>query len=138
MHIDHSLPVLVVDDFATMTRFIPTILTLLGFVNVETVFDANEAILRLRAGRYSMIISDCNMTLMSGLDFLNDVRSDEALENIPFIVVSTDSSIANVESAKKSCADSYLVKPFCAQTLKTKIEEAFARHRPIAPILQGA
>lgn len=138
MHIDHSLPVLVVDDFATMTRFIPTILTLLGFVNVETVFDANEAILRLRAGRYSMIISDCNMTLMSGLDFLNDVRSDEALANIPFIVVSTDSSIANVESAKKACADSYLVKPFGAQTLKAKIEEAFARHRPIAPILQRA
>ena len=131
MRIDQSLPVLVVDDYTTMTRIIRTILKQLGFANVERVHDGNQALAKLRDGSYSMVISDWNMAPMSGYDLLKEVRSDEKLANIVFIMISVESSIPRVVAARKAQADSYVTKPFSAQTLKAKIEEACANSAAI-------
>ncbi len=129
MRLDLSLPVLVVDDFTTMTRIIGNILKQIGFENVEMVHSGNEALAKLRAEKYSIVISDWNMESMSGYDLLKEIRSDERLANVCFIMISAEASISHVVGAKKAHADSYLVKPFNALSLKAKIEEAFANRR---------
>ena len=68
MRLDLSLPVLVVDDFTTMTRIICNILKQIGFQNVDMVHSGNEALAKLRAQKYSLVISDWNMESMSGYD----------------------------------------------------------------------
>lgn len=124
MHIDLSQPILVVEDSTTMSQIMRAILRQIGFRNVDQVQNGNEALTKLRAGNYSIIISDWNMESMSGYDLLKEVRADEKLAHIRFIMVSAEPSIAHVVATKKAKANCYLMKPFNAEALRAKIEEA--------------
>ncbi|MFZ4534122.1 MAG: response regulator, partial [Alsobacter sp.] len=70
--------------------------------------------------------SDWNMEPMTGYDLLKAVRSDDSLKELPFIMVTAESKTDNVIAAKKAGVNSYIVKPFNAQTLKQKIDAIFA------------
>jgi len=59
---------------------------------------------------------------MTGYELLRHVRSDENLRVTPFIMVTAESKTENVIAAKKAGVNNYIVKPFNAQTLKSKIE----------------
>jgi len=65
------------------------------------------------------------MEPMTGYDLLQQVRSDPGLSATPFIMVTAESKTENVIAAKKAGVSNYIVKPFNAQTLKTKIEAVF-------------
>jgi len=113
--------ILVVDDFATMRRIIKTILNTLGFKNIEEAVDGTDALLKLRKGTFDFIISDWNMQPMTGLDLLKQVRTDAILRNIPFIMVTAEGKPENILAAKQAGVNNYVVKPFNAETLKTKM-----------------
>ena len=72
------------------------------------------------------MISDWNMEPMSGFELLQKVREETALAETPFIIVTAESKTENVVAAKKAGVSNYIVKPFNAQTLKTKIESVCA------------
>jgi two-component system chemotaxis response regulator CheY len=65
------------------------------------------------------------MEPMTGYDLLKHVRADPTLGEIPFIMVTAESKTENVIAAKKAGVNNYIVKPFNAQTLKSKIEAVF-------------
>jgi two-component system chemotaxis response regulator CheY len=62
------------------------------------------------------------MEPMSGLDLLKNVRATPAWKDIPFIMVTAESTSENVVAAKEAGVNNYIVKPFNVQTLKKKIE----------------
>jgi two-component system chemotaxis response regulator CheY len=126
MAIDMSMPVLVVDDYNTMIRIIRNLLKQLGFEDVDDASDGSAALAKLRGKRYGLVISDWNMEPMTGYELLKEVRSDPGLNKTPFIMVTAESKTENVIAAKKAGVNNYIVKPFNAQTLKTKIEAVFA------------
>ena len=125
MAVDPSMPVLVVDDYSTMVRIIRNLLRQLGFADVDDANDGMTALAKMRARRYGLVISDWNMEPMTGFDLLRRVRSDPDLENTPFIMVTAESKTDNVIAARKAGVNNYIVKPFNAQTLKSKIEAVF-------------
>ena len=122
MTVDLSLPILVVDDYQTMVRIIRNLLRQLGFEDVDDASDGAAALAKLKQKKYGLIISDWNMEPMTGYELLRHVRADEGLRATPFIMVTAESKTENVIAAKKAGVNSYIVKPFNAQTLKTKIE----------------
>jgi len=126
MALDPSMPVLVVDDYSTMVRIIRNLLHQLGFSDVDDANDGAAALAKMRAKRYGLVISDWNMEPMSGYELLLQVRADPALGETPFIMVTAESKTDNVIAARKAGVNNYIVKPFNAQTLRTKIEAAFA------------
>jgi len=126
MAIDMSMPVLVVDDYNTMIRIIRNLLKQLGFEDVDDASDGSAALSKLREKRYGLVISDWNMEPMTGYELLKEVRSDPGLSKTPFIMVTAESKTENVIAAKKAGVNNYIVKPFNAQTLKTKIKAVFA------------
>jgi two-component system chemotaxis response regulator CheY len=71
------------------------------------------------------VISDWNMEPMTGYELLKEVRADEKLSRTPFIMVTAESKTENVIAAKKAGVNNYIVKPFNAQTLKSKIDAVF-------------
>jgi two-component system chemotaxis response regulator CheY len=76
----------------------------------------------LRAGTtYGLVISDWNMEPMTGLQLLREVRADAHLKSLPFIMVTAESKTENVIAAKEAGVSNYIVKPFNAETLKTKM-----------------
>jgi two-component system chemotaxis response regulator CheY len=126
MAIDMSMPVLVVDDYNTMIRIIRNLLKQLGFEDVDDASDGSAALAKMREKRYGLVISDWNMEPMTGYELLKEVRADPGLNKTPFIMVTAESKTENVIAAKKAGVNNYIVKPFNAATLKTKIEAVFA------------
>jgi two-component system chemotaxis response regulator CheY len=125
MAVDLSTPVLVVDDYKTMIRIIRNLLKQLGFSDVDDAADGTEALDKLRQKRYGLVISDWNMEPMTGYELLKEVRTDDHLARTPFIMVTAESKTENVIAAKKAGVNNYIVKPFNAATLKSKIDSVF-------------
>jgi len=126
MSTDISTPILVVDDYKTMIRIIRNLLKQLGFEDVDEAADGSEALNKMRGRKYGLVISDWNMEPMTGYELLKEVRSDPALGRTPFIMVTAESKTENVIAAKKAGVNNYIVKPFNAQTLKSKIDAVFS------------
>jgi two-component system chemotaxis response regulator CheY len=126
MAIDLSMPVLVVDDYSTMVRIIRNLLRQLGFEDVDDASDGQLALAKMRTKKYGLVISDWNMEPMTGYELLKEVRGDPALAPVPFIMVTAESKTENVIAAKQAGVSNYIVKPFNAETLKSKIESVFA------------
>jgi two-component system chemotaxis response regulator CheY len=125
MAVDHAMPVLVVDDYKTMVRIIRNLLKQLGFKEIDEALDGARAIEMLHKKKYGLVISDWNMEPMTGYDLLRKVRTDEHLSRTPFIMVTAESKTDNVIAAKKAGVNNYIVKPFNASTLKSKIDAVF-------------
>ena len=125
MAVDLSMPVLVVDDYNTMIRILRNLLKQLGFQDIDDASDGTSALSKMRQKRYGLVISDWNMEPMTGYDLLKQVRSDPGLAKTPFIMVTAESKTENVIAAKTAGVSNYIVKPFNAATLKTKIEAVF-------------
>jgi two-component system chemotaxis response regulator CheY len=122
MAVDKNMKVLIVDDYNTMLRILRNLLKQLEFNNVEEASDGQAALEKVRAeGDYGLIISDWNMEPMTGIQFLREVRADENLKHIPFIMVTAESKSENVIAAKEAGVSNYIVKPFNAETLKAKM-----------------
>ncbi|PZQ48460.1 MAG: two-component system response regulator [Micavibrio aeruginosavorus] len=124
MAVDKNMNVLVVDDYQTMIRIIKNLLKQLGFNNVDEATDGGAAYELLERKKYGLVISDWNMEPMSGLELLKKVRataSNDAISKVPFIMVTAESKTENVIAAKQAGVNNYIVKPFNAETLKTKI-----------------
>ena len=133
MAIDHSMPVLVVDDYTTMVRIIRNLLKQLGFVEIDEANDGQAALAKMRERKYGLVISDWNMEPMTGYDLLQQVRADEQLADTPFIMITAESKTENVIAAKRAGVSNYIVKPFNAQTLKAKIDAVFDTPAEEAP-----
>ena len=125
MAMDRTMPVLVVDDYNTMIRIIRNLLKQIGFSDIDDAADGSAALARMREKKYGLVISDWNMEPMTGYELLKEVRADPGLSKTPFIMVTAESKTENVIAAKKAGVNNYLVKPFNAQTLQSKIEAVF-------------
>jgi two-component system chemotaxis response regulator CheY len=129
MPADPSMPILVADDYNTMVRIIRNLLRQVGFTNVDDACDGTTALKRLREKNYSLVISDWNMEPMTGYELLKEMRADPKLAHVPFIMITAESKTENVIAAKKAGVSNYIVKPFNAATLKSKIDAVF-QNRP--------
>lgn len=125
MSLNASTPILVVDDYKTMLRILRNLLKQLGFNNIDEATDGTMALSKLRSKHYGLVISDWNMEPMTGYELLKEVRADNKLGKMPFIMVTAESKTDNVIAAKKAGVNNYIVKPFNAATLKTKLTSVF-------------
>jgi two-component system chemotaxis response regulator CheY len=125
MPLDTKLPILVVDDYQTMVKIVRAMLAQLGFEDVDSASDGEEALSKMRDKKYGLVISDWNMEPMNGLDLLRKVRAEQQRE-VRFIMVTAESKTDHVIAARRAGVDNYIVKPFNAQTLQSKIQAAMA------------
>jgi two-component system, chemotaxis family, chemotaxis protein CheY len=122
-----DVKVLVVDDYKTMTKIVANLLKTIGFKEVVELNDGASALQALRKDRFGLVISDWNMEPMTGLQLLQECRKDAHLAKIPFIMITAESKTENVIAAKQAGVDNYIVKPFNAETLKTKVESVLSK-----------
>lgn len=123
--VDKNMPILIVDDYKTMLRIIRNLLSQLGFNNVDEATDGTMAFAKLEEKPFKLVISDWNMVPMSGLELLKKIRADERFKTMPFIMITAETKAENVIIAKQAGVNNYIVKPFNAATLKTKMAAVF-------------
>src|SRR6476469_7170272 len=91
MSFDVSMPILVVDDYATMIRILRNLLKQLGFENIDDASDGSSALVKMHGKKYGLVISDWNMEPMTGYDLLKEVRAHPELSQITFIMLTAES-----------------------------------------------
>jgi two-component system, chemotaxis family, chemotaxis protein CheY len=123
---DPNMKVLIVDDFATMRRILKNILKQIGLKNISEADNGKAALKELRKEKFDLVLCDWNMPEMPGIELLNQVRSDDELKAIPFVMVTAEAKKENILEAVKAGVSSYIVKPFTAETVNEKLEKIFA------------
>lgn len=113
---------LVVDDAPTMRRIVINALAAVGFEKVHEAADGARALDLLKREKIDFVITDWNMPVMSGLELINAIRTNDKFKNLPVILVTTRGDKGDIVSALKAGVDNYVVKPFTPTTLKQKID----------------
>ena len=126
---DSATPILIVEDFKTMARIMRNLLKQLGYEDVDEAPDGSRALAMLREKAYGLVISDWNMAPMTGIELLRGLRAMAHHQTTPFIMVTAETRNENIIIARGAGVNAYLVKPFNGETLRSKIEEAFAPAR---------
>ena len=121
-----SLRIMIVDDSPAMRSFIGRIVQLSG-LDVESCVQAGngrEALSMLRNQMVDVVLSDINMPLMDGEQFLCELAQDADLKRVPVVVVSTDSTDLRKKRMMELGAKGYVRKPFAPETLRYQLELA--------------
>ncbi len=121
------MKVLVVDDFSTMRRIVKNLLRDLGFTNIQEADDGSTALPMLQGGSFDFVVTDWNMPGMQGIDLLKAIRADASLSHIPVLLITAEAKKEQIVMAAQAGVNGYIVKPFTAATLKTKIDKIFER-----------
>ena len=113
--------ILVVDDSATMRRMVMAALRPLGPVRFEEAQSGLEAIERLSVAPVDLVMLDLNMPDVHGLEVLRFVRSHQAFQRIPVVVLTTRGDQESRDAALREGATLYLTKPFAPEQLAPQV-----------------
>lgn len=97
--------------------------------SVESVEGGREALERLRAADFDLVLLDITMPGMDGYQVLAELKADAALSHIPVVMVSALDEIESVVKCLGLGADDYLPKPFDPALLRARVESSLARKR---------
>ena len=125
------LRVLVVDDSSTMRRIIVNVLIQLG-VSSDFITEAEDgfaALGKVKTNSYDLILTDWNMPRMNGLQFVQNIRKLPKYTNTPVMMITTEGGKSEVIEALKNGVNNYIVKPFSAEVLKTKLEPILNKYK---------
>lgn len=125
-NLNKNVVFLVVDDFETMRRVTVNQLRQLGAEKILVAKDGAEALRILRSQLVHVVLSDWNMPVMSGLELLKTLRSDEKLFTLPFVMITAEAERHRVEEAISNGVTSMLLKPYSPAQLRLRLENAFA------------
>ena len=118
-----ALDVLIVDDSAAIRKILQRVLNQaeVPLGNVYEAGDGKEALEKLGSQSVGLILSDINMPNMDGIEFLRQMKANEALKGIPIVMVTTEGSKNKVMEAVELGAAGYVRKPFTAEQIKEKL-----------------
>jgi two-component system chemotaxis response regulator CheY len=104
-----------------MRRIIANALKKVGCGEVVEAANGQEGLQQLNTAPVDLIITDWNMPVMNGLDFVRELRGLAPSAAIPVLMVTTNAESADVSGAKDAGVTDYVVKPFTPDTLTQKI-----------------
>jgi len=117
-----SLKVLVVDDVASMRKFLKFGLEKsFPRIAVDEAANGKEAQTKLEQVEYDLVLCDWEMPYVNGEELLSWVRNHPTLCRMPFIMVSSRSDKLSVLKAREGGVDSYMIKPFTVDNLAHKV-----------------
>ena len=121
-----SLTVLVVDDSAVMRKIVSRTLRASG-LTISTLLEAasgEEALTIIKGGtRPNLIVSDINMSGMSGIDFVREARKTLSQRETKVVMITTESGSDKVHAAMSAGANAYLTKPFTPDQVATALQD---------------
>lgn len=113
--------VLVVDDSSTMRRIIANALKKIGCDDIVEAGNGAEGLARFDSGGIDFVVTDWNMPVMNGLEFVRQLRGIASASKVPVLMVTTNAESTDIAGAKEAGVNDYVVKPFTVETLKDKM-----------------
>ena len=111
-----SRKILAVDDSVSIRKSISFIL---GQENFEVVEAENGAdgLSKANADKFGLIITDINMPIMDGIQFIKELRNTAEHKFTPIIVLTTENKESQMQEGKAAGATGWIVKPFSSEKL---------------------
>jgi len=116
-----SKKILIVDDESFMRTVLSGIIKHMGFMGVSEARDGKSALDMLKAKPFDVCFCDWEMPGMSGLDLFNEIKSDESLSQLNFVMVTGNSEAEKVKEAIESGIKEYIAKPFNEVVIRQKL-----------------
>ena len=112
---------LVVDDSQTIRLILRKYLGKMGFDVVEAT-DGREGMDRLLdMSQADLVLVDWNMPNMGGVDFVRAVRAIRQYDNLPLVMVTTNTEVNHIAVALQAGANEYIMKPFTQDVIREKL-----------------
>ena len=113
---------LIADDYNTARRLIKDSLEQMGFSCFEAE-NGNQAIAIIQQTTLDLVIADINMPVKNGIELLKDIRIDENMNDLPFVMTMLEPFENLISDAKKLGMNDYLIKPFDVFTLSKTLDK---------------
>ena len=125
--------ILVIDDMPSIRELVKNHLKAMGYKNIIEAGDGEEGLKILIQQNASgapveLVICDWNMPKMKGLDLLKQVRGTSEWQNLPFVLLTSESEREQVTEAVLAGVSQYIVKPFAVKIFEEKLKTVWAKH----------
>lgn len=117
------MKILIIDDSNSLRFMMVKLLKDIGYKNITALGSAEEAFPLLSNDQYDLILLDWNLPVISGLDFLKQIRSNPKTDKIAVIMVTTVHEKANILQALKIGVQGYILKPVDRSKLEEKLKQ---------------
>lgn len=127
-----KLTALVVDDQEIMRSVTLNQLRAMGWGKVLSAKNGADGMKLLRAHKVDAVLSDWNMPVMNGVEFLRAVRAEPRWQRLPFLMITSEIERSRIQDVISAGVSGLLVKPYNANALRERLERAL-HHAPAAP-----
>lgn len=117
-----SKTILAIDDSASVRQMVTLTLAAAGYHVLEAA-DGAEGYSKATANRIDAVITDLNMPVMNGLDFIRKYRAHPSSTGVPIVFLTTESDDGLKSQAKAAGATGWMVKPFKQEQLLSVIKK---------------
>src|SRR3989338_4350795 len=131
-----KLNALLIDDIPEMRSSVRIQLADCGLERCDTARNVKEAVDRISAKRYDLIVCDYNLGQgADGQQLLELVRRRKILPlTTVFLMITGETGYEQVSTAAEYSPDDYLIKPFTSQTLQTRLERIIDKKQAMHPV----
>jgi two-component system chemotaxis response regulator CheY len=108
--------ILTVDDSSSVRQMVKITLTSAGYAVVEAC-DGRDGLEKAKTNSVNLVITDLNMPVMNGLEFIRSLRQLPAYRGVPIVFLTTESDDSMKQQAKAAGATGWITKPFKQEQL---------------------
>jgi len=117
----HELAILLVEPSATQLKVIMQHLRGEGVAHIEGVGSGADALAALANHRPDLIVSSMYLPDMTAIELVENIRHDEVLSHIPFMLISSESRFDALDAVRQAGVVAILPKPFAHEDLKNAL-----------------
>ncbi|HET8753320.1 MAG TPA: ATP-binding protein [Salinimicrobium sp.] len=132
--------ILIVDDEESQLSLLSELMRSSG-MRFQICQNGKEALEILKNGKFDLVLTDIQMPVMNGIEFITEAKKNEKIASIPFIALSGQSNISDDEYRKMAFSGN-LLKPYSAEDLLKRIQEILKidlrRNSPELPDVENA
>jgi DNA-binding response OmpR family regulator len=128
-----NFKILIVDDHPAMLTMLRQILKQMGFDVIDEADSAERALEILAGGEVRLVFTDLGLPGKSGVELIQTIRQEKATSHLPVMVLSGMSEQDTVVEALKAGADSFIVKPCSANTIREKLVQLLSKRSLASP-----
>ena len=121
-----QVKILITDDAAPMRSLIKGALVKAGYSDFDEAENGLVALEKLKKDRFHLVICDWDMPSMDGLEVLRKMRQDDAIADIPFILVTSSTEADKVVKAIEEGVDDYIIKPLKPDNFTKRVKDVLS------------
>ena len=122
-----DIKILIVDDSKSMRNILKKLLAQSGLTNVIEADSGTSAIQTIKNESPDIVLLDWILPDIDGIKVLRKIRENQATTKLPVIMLTSKTNSENIQAAKDSCVNDYLIKPASKDAILQAIQNSLKK-----------